>query len=592
MSSHWYMYDADNDIVEITGYVDLNKLPSATTNAEQGSVATSQITLDDPNGELEVTGHKAIWWDEDEADFSRIFTGYIAQRDYQRDDYRTSVARTIKVTVTDINTLLARKVEAGHDTDRPSESDNARMAWLLGTGEAGDLGDVTTYVTSASPVTMDAVPDTGYNGQMLQSVVDDCAQSSGKNYYMLDAGDAAGVHPAVWYAHDDVAAFASDLRISNYLEDVDQATIFYALLDSKLNKDPSRVFSGLFGNYDGGYTYQFDSGTLSAFANRDTIANWPNVKSLSKAQARALRQLEDLDEEEDVISTGYFCAAQYINDLRPGQRMFARFSHFALEGYGDWREFRVLNRTVTEVAPGPDDDIRYRVNVDLSPLPPPVECADVVAEVTGENTGYLDNAAAQPVTWSSIPAPSTFPCVAVAFGEYTRDDTAIGNGGMYVDSPWTELDHWCPSSGYRHDNNLSAYLALTSGAPDDFTCGWIGNGARAWGAAVVYVPTAATAPVQHAANVSGSGSSVTLPSAPTPGNLLVAHGVAYRGFSPNDNPGPGWTQIEHFVSPTIGITQRHFIAWARCATESDTNVIVVKDSSYPHWLYVSEWELT
>ena len=580
MAQHWYYVDPDAGVVEFTDHVNLNTNPSVTTNAEQGAVGSSSMTVDDPLGELDLVGHRKVYFEEDAATFARVFTGYSASRDIHRDTYRTGAARKWELELVDINSLLWRKVMAGNDTDRPAETDVARMQWLLSTGEAGFFADVTTYVSTLNPVDMDANPDTGYNGQMFQAVIDDCAQQSGKNYYALDVFDSPNYVNGVWYGHDAVATFSTATRISNLIDDVDSVITFYPSIETTLRRDPSRIFSGVFGNFDGGYTYQSDSDIIAAFANRDTVANWPNIKTLAKAQARAFRYLADLGTtEEDVITTAILVTPEHVNDVRAGHRMSARFSH--LLGYEDWTDFRVIRRTVTITAPG-----IYEIGLDLTPIgPTPVPASCTTAIITGNNyTSGTVNIGCH--DWSDGPISGA---VSLTPGSPSLIVAIIGaiecsfNPGPFVsvDSPYTFF-----GDGARNGSAAGYQANTTSGGT--FGANFTGGDVKYQALLAASIPTTAAAPVQTANDISGPA---VLSSPPTPGNIIIVVTYALRNAVV---PRAGWTTLASDVSLVVtdGLHGMGLYIGARCVQEGDGTTVLTPNSSFAHASFVSEWAIT
>ena len=379
--------DEGGDLVEFTERVNLdNENVHVTTQAEQGGIGVNSFVVDDVDGTFSISGHRKILIFEDDAPAENqlIFWGYTANRKYGRGNGpKVGAARKITVNVTDINTIIARKVMAGNDTDRPEETDNERMDWLLGTAEAGvEFDDVTTFVPGGSPKNMS---DTNYNGQQLNAIIDDCAQDSAKNYYMRWIWDdgAADYVAAFWYGKDTENLAISSLRISNVIEDVDNSTTWFASDDAELDRDPSRVFSGVFGNYDGGWVYRTRAATVTEFANRDTISSWPNVRRQARAEARADRYLATLHTEEDTINVSILVPPANVNDAHAGDAIDARFTH--MPGYGEFRACRILARTVTFVTPEV-----YRIDYVLTPSQVSIPTDMLVAVINVGGPGTLN----------------------------------------------------------------------------------------------------------------------------------------------------------------------------------------------------------
>jgi hypothetical protein len=345
MTIRVYFRNAAGDIEEITDALAVETL-EVSENAEEGSVAISRVALDDPDMTLDIGGHRLFYIEEDEVygEEPKIFRGFTADRSYSRGQH--PLGREIQAQVADMNVVWQRRVMVGADCKRPAETDVARMQWLVTTAEAGLIDD-DTYLSTASPVNMDKCD---YRGQMMGSVADDCAQASGKNWYITH-DDVTGLGPMIWYGHQALEVYDSPLRLSNVLSEIDDVTTFAISDDTTLQRDPSRVFSGVYLPYDGGAVYRQSADTATAFARRDVVMPSANVKSKTKAIARAVRYLADLDEETDRITTAVLLPAAQVNDIRPGMRVQFGASH--LPGYEfDYHWVRVLSRTVAYWVPG------------------------------------------------------------------------------------------------------------------------------------------------------------------------------------------------------------------------------------------------
>ena len=355
----FYFIDPEGDLAEFTERVNLAESAVVlTTQAEQGSVGTSSLVVDDPLGDWDITGHRWVYVIEDTAPFDMVYWGYVADRKVTRMAPNVEMSRQWTVSVTDINTLLGRRVMVGSDCNRPAETDVERMQWLTGTTEQGFIDDL-TYLDTNGPVDMDAVD---YRYQYASQIYDDCAQASGKNYYLYPSFDGSDWVVGFWYGFGESTDFSSDIRISNDLDDIDDVVTFAPGLATSLGRDPSRVYSGVSMPYDGGTVYAEDSGTVADFGHRDTSAPMVNVKTSTKALARAGRYLNTIDTEEDVIETSLILPPSQVNDVMPGMQIEAKYVH--LPGYADFSWMRVLARTVTFLTPS-----EYGVDLTLSAQP-------------------------------------------------------------------------------------------------------------------------------------------------------------------------------------------------------------------------------
>ena len=352
-----HFYRDDTGVHELVGQVQLGKW-SVQHCAEEGRVGNGSITVDDPDATFDIRGHR-IWYitesDIVDPDDQIIWHGYTADRSWTRGaGERVTDMRVITVNVVDDNSLLSRRVQVGNDAKRPAEKDVHRVQWLINTSEAGTFDDTTTYIHTDRTTSMDAVD---YRGQPNLNVIDDCAQATGKNYWV----DYFPVTRAgVWYGHPGEPDYVAAIAISNDLADVDSDSIFPPSEDAKLVRDPSRVFSGVYLPYDGGYVYKSDvAGTGTTFAIRDTTMPSINVKTAAKAAKRATRYLADLDTEDDRITCTLYLPSTHVNKAKAGMWINCKFSHFP--GYETFTPMRILSRTISEAAPQV-----YKMDLELS----------------------------------------------------------------------------------------------------------------------------------------------------------------------------------------------------------------------------------
>lgn len=358
---------------EYTSYFLEDQL-DVTANAEEGSVAISTVQADDSGSTFSVNGLRVVAIKETRSPEpnSFIYVGFAGARTVSRGPvrsidqfhYRDGTARTWDIEVVDPNSLIGRRVMTGNDCNRPAESDIARITWLLATTESAAIQD-SRYVNPAGAVDMDA---TDYRGMYFSQILDDCAQQSGKNYFITYFGDLANTNSpwglfSLWYDFHDSTAYRSTIKLSNVLAEVDDSTTFaYILEETTLRRDPSRTFSGVWVQADipGGHVYAQKTATANNYGRRDFVAPAMTVKSTTRATARANRYLKDLGVEEDIITTSFVVPADKVQLLREG--MAVQFKGTHLPTYQDayvW--LRCLNRSITTL--GPD---YYKVKVELA----------------------------------------------------------------------------------------------------------------------------------------------------------------------------------------------------------------------------------
>ena len=394
-----------------------------TTNAEEGSNAQSTVQADDPDGTFDLVGHRVFTVQEDTAPAassnSHIYVGYSAARRISRGPYhRTQAGRVWDIDLVDLNSVLPRRIMDGADSNRPAETDVARVTWLLGTNEASLIDD-SLYFNTSGGVAMDAVD---YRGQRFDQILDDCGQASGKNWFVWYREENGKY--SLWYDLSTSTNYTSIIRLSNVLTDIDNEWTFGIAEDTELTRSPDRVNSGVYLDYDGGHVYEQRIATARAFAQRDASVPAENVKTAAKATTRARRYLDDMDSEDDIITTSFICPAAKVNFLMQGMRVQFRASH--LPGYDTFSWCRVLNRTVKQVS-----EEFYQINMDL--VPTPVGSKVLLAVVNrgapvGQTPAAPTDNSTHPWTllyWSgdfcTVPRCGATPAALQAVGIYVRD---------------------------------------------------------------------------------------------------------------------------------------------------------------------------
>lgn len=361
----FYIYsDSTSSTIDITSRCRVGRL-SVKDNAEEGSVAISSLIIDDPNGDLEITGHRRMYIYESEAPIHDqvIFNGFVVNERTERGPYRTGAGRQWVVDLADPNVLINRRIMNGADANRPAETDLARIQALLTMTELNTVDDDTYVNTGATTTAMDAVD---YRGQNVGAYIDDCRQASGKNGYIL-YNETVGQY-GLWYDFPQSTVYDSACFLTNTIGENNDSTIFlYSEERTYLNSDPSRVASGIYLAYDGGTVYVQDAGTTAAFAAIDWAAPSLNVKSLAKATARANRYLADAATEHHIIHTVMTKVPRSkINKVKKGQ--LVKFKSSYMTDFSTYTPCRVLYRTVTEISEDPQAS--FEIEMDLDPLQP------------------------------------------------------------------------------------------------------------------------------------------------------------------------------------------------------------------------------
>jgi hypothetical protein len=425
--------------------VRLGKIGGLSTQAQLGAVDGSSIPLDDPLSDIGhasdgIVGLKQFDWREGACPVGRrvIFTGYVGPRTYRRGDSErssliTGAARWIDVNLQDINAFLSFRllVDWGSSGDasfnRPAETDIERVQALL------DVYYLTTtlfdgLVTASSPVDMDAVD---YTGQRPIDVLNDCAQASGRNFFVFY--DEAGTYcPSagdfgLFYDFDYAPVYPAndpDFRVSNVLTDCDRTggeftgPTWPPSMDAELEVDPMRVVTAASTTVGKTAVSRELITTSYKFAHRDMDVATPDLKTVAKAEARLDRYLDDNSTEDARLTFRMRLPAANVNDWKEGQYASVRFSHLrtdALDLATDFVRVRCVRRTVSQ---DEETDAFYNVDYECTPL-------------RGEPSGAADSGLVG-VSYSgtpTLPRPTTpgnvLLAIMFASGNTTRFPTAF-----------------------------------------------------------------------------------------------------------------------------------------------------------------------
>lgn len=367
MSARFYYRDGAGDVVELTAYIDRTRW-KLQERAEEGQPGSTTNTIVDTSMALDIDGHRSAWVleEDSEATDDVLWGGVLHGQEIGRafDDEMQPVGRVWSIEFYDKNAVWNRRVMTGPDCKRPDETDVERMQWLLSTGEAGIFDDVTTYVSTASPVNMD---DDDYRRRYRDQVVDDCAQDSGKNWWCKEHETGSGREIFVWYGRDGVEEYDSPLWLSNDPADWADGTLAagtslvwpIADADTKLKRDPSRQYSGVLLEWRKGWVYRKNPAMTF---RRDFIHSARNIKRKTRAIARAERLLAKLDTQDRVVVTVVELPKGKATMLRAGMRVPVKATHLpALSSQFYW--LRVLSCMIEPVANGE----RYRLALELGP---------------------------------------------------------------------------------------------------------------------------------------------------------------------------------------------------------------------------------
>lgn len=387
MSLVYWLQQPGGTLVDITDRCRLYQFDMK-ESAEEGATAVNQFVIDDPDGDLELFGHRILAVEETEAVDATdrfVFVGFFGDFDIIRGPSdRTDAARQYVCEISDVNTIFGRRIMRGDDNDRPDETDVERVTWVEGTHE-GDAIDDTRYLSSSDPVDMDA------NDYLLQealAVYSDCSQQSGKNYFVTYFGDVGVTTDtpwgsfSLWYGDAGEDVYNSTATLTNILSEVDvENGAFYIGLqeETKLSRKSMRVYSDVIVPFKNAYVSASNPTTRSTFARRDRVMPAANVSKKTTAQARAARYVKDLATPEDRATVKTTVPRELVNLIRPGMQVPVKVSHWSEEYRDDWVNMRVLSRQVKEISEDPTAS--FELTLELSrgvPGPPPAPLYGVI----------------------------------------------------------------------------------------------------------------------------------------------------------------------------------------------------------------------
>ena len=359
-----------------TAAVRLGQVPGFTSSAEKGTVGIGLVPVDDPTAALALDGLHDFYVTESSCSVARLFTGYLGPQDVARgqgDSLITGGARRWQAELLDENAGFNFRIITGSDGNRPSETDAARIAWLLGSAylDMADHG----LVDTATTVLLDSAD---YRGQYPDAVLNDCSDASGKNYsarYRTASDDIE-----LLYFKPTSTLDTATIAISNVLSDVNGTTVLAPMPSASIRRDPSRVYQGVYMTYQGGSVYI--SRPSGSYIFRDVAASAGNVHSSTTARAQANHYLDQTDTQDERITVSVRIPKAQVNLALAGQRISVRFSE--MPNFTSATYIRIVKRTVKQ---DEESDQFYSVEFELcnlklmstkrsgagggSPVPPP-----------------------------------------------------------------------------------------------------------------------------------------------------------------------------------------------------------------------------
>lgn len=551
--------------VDITGGIRLGSISGVAGEAELGATGTGSMVLDDPLG---IVGHNSDGivglkqWSLRETDCpignQRLWTGYVGPRNYRRgqsDSLITGVARKIDVTLIDVNDFLGFRVfpptadDPTSDFVQGANTDIERIASMLST-----VDFLTTtlfddgYVNTTGPVNLDA---RDYTGDRPFDVLQDCAQMSGKNFFIFY--NEALNHYTLWYdfySSDGSATITYDASVllTNVEAERDDTTVFAIEPDAVGTLDPSRVVSAIRGTGSGVTGYKTKATTANTFAWRDASPLSSSVKTQAKMDALLTRYLDDNATEDNRISCTVRLPSNLATAMKVGQRIQCHFTHVpGVQSTFTW--CRILQMTIRQ---DQETDQWYWFDLELSPIEPPCVRQNYTL------SSAVNNCFTQ--AWAQQPSPGSllisFEAARGNLGLMGTGDTPIGvattavgvcpaPGNLIAGTEWTLV----PGSSFYigvadgitdHPGDPVSMAYRTAAASEPQKTTWRGQQGRVHYVELTCVTGAPTV-VVTLANVHNSGLTFVSPDLPSPAAGIWAIGYASNLSGLSDGAGTDGT---------------------------------------------------
>jgi hypothetical protein len=337
--------------------------------ANQGQVGTGRLVIDDTTGTAELAPPATEWSIvASEATPTTIGGGFIGEAGIDKGPLTAGTERQFGPVLEDWNTALTDRVLKGNAANRPEETDYQRINWLLGQAVTGML-DGAGQVPNTNTVTMDP---TNYRGKTPLDVLDDCAESAGKNYFVYYESGTG------WVLYYDktgaaTAAFTSDLQLSDDPTEVDSSTI-YAMSNVDYEVDPERIYAVLNVKWANGWIYEQNASTVTTYRNLQKTVIKENIKKASRARAWAQRQLAKLNEPTKRLECTVTVPESALGELRAGYRIEVKLRSRGITGF---TYFRIAQATISPAAGrGSSTDVLYDVRLKMFDKLRPVNLDD------------------------------------------------------------------------------------------------------------------------------------------------------------------------------------------------------------------------
>lgn len=420
------------------------------------------VVIQDPTGDLTVRTWMPFTVEESSSSQPRLVTSWITKVTERRGLYQVGVGREFVCELADPNVLLGLRLIMGRDGIRPSETDTARLAWLIGSDYLDGIVFDTGYI-NGNGTTFDAVD---YRGQFATDVLNDL--SRGRIYFAF--WDPAALKVGLFFDLPDTTIWTSTISVSNVASDVNSTTTFALSDDATWERDGVGVYSMIRYVYLGAALTVTNPTTAATFfpsplLERGETVETPNVGKTATAAIQAGLLLAQASDEEKTLKGRIWLPKEEAGLFLAGQRASFRASHFT-----GLTSATYLHLKRVTYKPWADHPGYYEVNFEASnfgiiggggssgpPVPPqPSGTPGVVQTGCGFSTGTTVSL--------TFPAPITAGHMLVAWIVSRGSSTAL----TPPDGSWTTLASGDLSTSLSQ-SPVAMYAKIADGTEDGQT---------------------------------------------------------------------------------------------------------------------------
>lgn len=371
MARHFYL-DAwrPGDGTEVTATIRTEEPAGIACAAFGTGGGSSGIEIHDPDRSFDIKGWHPFWVEEDEADPTRIFTGFVLGKDITK---RPEGGWIWDCTLMDLNRIPGMRAMRNGHAKRDPESDIDRINYMLHQADGGIRGLV--FDNGGISASERPFGEADLRGEKPEQTLSNLALDRRYWFIYWDETADEGREVSLWYrgigqTRGDLTAWLTDDP-----DDFSDPNAFASVWTSlKLERSPEDTYDGVYFTYRGDRViYRRDSDTTAEFFavlgpgfGRDLVYSTDRITSAGTASDRVDEFLAAASVERDTITCSVHVLASQVNRFREGFRCQVRFD---LPGYnGDPVWVTILERTI-KVAPDAID--RYELDLTLIRGAPP-----------------------------------------------------------------------------------------------------------------------------------------------------------------------------------------------------------------------------